>query len=47
MDQDLITNSNTWKEFKEALEPLNNLEEGRVFEELTDYIFERTFFRQR
>ena len=35
MDQDLITNSNTWKEFKEALEPLNNYEEGRVFEELT------------
>ena len=35
MDQDLIGNSNTWKEFKKALEPLNNNEEGRIFEELT------------
>ena len=35
MDQDLIGNSNPWKEFKKALEPLNNNEEGRIFEELT------------
>ena len=35
MYQKLISNSNSWGEFKKALEPLNNNEEGRIFEELT------------
>ena len=35
MDHNLILKSNNWKEFKTILEPLNNTEEGRIFEELT------------
>ncbi len=35
MDHNLILRSNNWKEFKTILEPLNNTEEGRIFEELT------------
>ena len=35
MDHNPILKSNNWKEFKTILEPLNNTEEGRIFEELT------------
>ncbi len=33
----LISKVNSWKEFKNALEPLSKLEKGKAFEELTKY----------